>query len=110
MCNCETGSRRNCGEIDCCNPDYLPPTRQGFFDAIGNEVDYAYRKHSKVLWSRHEFMSILREEFEEAWDDVKADAPTEQLLAEVVQIAAMCLRYVETGDRTRGAHPPIKTR
>lgn len=85
-------------------------TREQFFKAMSDELDYAYKKHGKALWGRHEFSSILREEVDEAWDDVKADAPTEQLLAEVVQIAAMCLRYAETGDRTRGEHPPITPR
>lgn len=86
------------------------PTREDFFGAMAKELDYAYAKHGKELWGRHEFASILREEFDELWDDIKADAPTEQLLMEVVQVAAMCLRYAETGDKRRGAHPPLVTR
>ena len=41
------------------------------------------------------------EEVDEVWDDVKSNAPQDQLMAEVVQVAAMCVRYAETLDRFR---------
>lgn len=42
---------------------------------------------------------ILLEEVDEVWKDIKRDAPSEELLAEIVQAAAMCIRYCETGNR-----------
>lgn len=84
--------------------------RQHIFDAISKELDYAYTKHSTKPWSRHEFYAILLEEVDEMWDDIKSDAPQEQLLKEIIQVAAMAVRYLETGDATRGNHPTIPIR
>lgn len=71
-------------------------TRQEFFDAVSTELDRAYAKHGNASWTRHEFYGVIAEEFEEMWDDIKADAPREQLDKEIVQVAAMCARFVET--------------
>jgi len=73
--------------------------RYDLFQKIGEELDRAYARHGDLPWGRHEFFGILFEEVDELWDDIKADAPREQLMKELVQVAAMCFRYVETGDR-----------
>lgn len=78
--------------------------------AIRGELDHAYRKHGRDPWGRHEFYAILLEEVEELWAEIKSDAPQEKVLAELRQVAAMCFRYAETGDRKRGAHPVIPSR
>lgn len=78
--------------------------RTEFIDLVTKELDRAYQKHGKGLWGRHEFYGILKEEVDEAWEDIKNDQPTDKLLKEIVQIAAMCLRYYETEDRYRGMH------
>jgi len=72
--------------------------RRRFFQRIEKELDYAYEKHPGKSWSRHEFHSIVLEEFEEMWDDIKTDKPLDVLLKELVQVAAMCFRYAETGE------------
>lgn len=72
-----------------------------FFAKVRGEVERAYAKHGRDQWGRHEFYAILKEEVDELWDAIKADEPQEQVLAELVQVAAMCLRYAETGDRYR---------
>lgn len=72
--------------------------RSAFIDMMENELDRAYEKHGEEPWSRHEFYAILLEEVDELWDDIKADKPLEDALKELVQVAAMCLRYAETGD------------
>jgi len=64
-------------------------------------LDYAYEKHGKKLWGRHEFFGILQEEFDEVWDEIKADAPQANLKKEILQIIAVCYRYLNTGDRYR---------
>lgn len=64
--------------------------------AIAYELDRAYKKHGAPRWGRHEALSIIREEFEEAWDVVRADGPMKDLKAELTQLAAMCIRYLET--------------
>ena len=78
--------------------------------AIRGELDHAYAKHGRDPWGRHEFYAILLEEVEELWEAIKADAPQEEVLAELRQVAAMCFRYAETGDRYRGEHPAIPLR
>lgn len=80
--------------------------REDMMTRISAELDHAYKKHGRDPWGRHEFYAILKEEVDELWDDIKADAPTENVLKELAQVAAMCFRYAETGDRYRGAHPP----
>ena len=77
------------------------PERQGLCDRIGAELDRAYAKHGRQQWGRHEFYGIIMEEVEEMFDDIKADAPTAQLEKEIIQVAAMCFRFLETGDKYR---------
>lgn len=69
---------------------------------IERELEQAYQKHGSAPWGRHEWWAITQEELEEAWDAIKADAPSGELRAEIVQVAAMCIRYLEGPDRYRG--------
>lgn len=75
--------------------------RADFIAQIIAELERAYAKHGAEQWGRHEFYGILKEEVDELWDDIKSDAPQETLEKELIQVAAMCLRYFETGDRYR---------
>jgi NTP pyrophosphatase (non-canonical NTP hydrolase) len=75
--------------------------RDELFAQIGAELDHAYAKHGRDPWGRHEFYAILKEEVDELWDAIKADAPQADVRAELTQVAAMCFRYFETGDRYR---------
>lgn len=88
----------------------MSEARIGLMAAIAGELDYAYAKHGRDPWGRHEFYAILLEEVEELWEAIKSDAPQEEVLAELRQVAAMCFRYAETGDRYRGEHPAIPAR
>ena len=80
--------------------------RKGLWNDMADEVDRAYRKHGSAQWGRHEFYAILLEEVDEVWDAIKQDLPQDELIAEIVQVAAMCLRYTETGDRYRQPFQP----
>jgi NTP pyrophosphatase (non-canonical NTP hydrolase) len=75
--------------------------RQKFVKRIEDELDHAYSKHGMVPWGRHEFYAILLEEVDELWDAIKADESLEELLAEMIQVAAMCFRYAETNEDIR---------
>ena len=66
---------------------------------IETELDHAYEKHGRDQWGRHEFYGIMKEEVDEAWDAIKGDVSPELLLKEIIQVAAMCFRYLETEDR-----------
>lgn len=76
--------------------------REEFIKKIILEVEYAQTKHGVNKWGRHEFYGILKEEVDELWDDIKSNADQEKLLEELIQVAAVCLRYFESGDRIRG--------
>ena len=73
-----------------------------FFDAMIAEKNRAESKHGPEIWARHQFYGILLEEVDEAWADIKANVPQEQLMKELVQIASVCMRYFDTGDSRQG--------
>lgn len=75
--------------------------REELFQRIAVELDRAYAKHGREQWGRHEFYGILKEEVDELWDNIKSDAPQEDVLEEAMQVAAMVFRYYETRDRYR---------
>lgn len=75
--------------------------RAKIVELIASELDRAYAKHGTEQWGRHEFYAIIKEEFDEVWDSIKADEPQERLREEIIQVAAMAFRYLETGDRYR---------
>lgn len=88
-------------DVNLDQPNILPEFRADFMARIVSEADRAYRKHGDLQWGRHEFYGVIKEEFDEMWDDIKSDAPQEQLEKELIQVAAVCLRYYETRDRYR---------
>jgi hypothetical protein len=75
--------------------------RHMMFARVQRELDRAYAKHGREQWSRHEFFGILEEEFDEMWDEIKADAPQENVLQEMMELVGVCFRYFETKDRIR---------
>lgn len=77
--------------------------RSEFLEKMCSEVTRAYNKHGRRKWGRHEFYGIIKEEFDEMWAVIMADGPDEDLEAEMIQVAAMCLRFAETGNRYRSA-------
>lgn len=84
-------------------PDSEPEMirREELMADIASELDHAYAKHGSEQWGRHEFYAILLEEVDELWDAIKGDLSQEEVEAELRQVAAMCFRYYETGDRYR---------
>jgi hypothetical protein len=86
----------------------MNPTRAEALAAVEAALDYAYAKHGRDPWGRHEFFGVLYEEMQkELGDAIFADEPIEHVLEEAIQVAAVCIRYLETGDRYRGPHPPL---
>ena len=77
--------------------------RERIMAMIFEELDKAYAKHGQDQWGRHEFYAILKEEVDELWDAIKADMPMGEVRAEAIQVAAMVIRYLETGDRYQDA-------
>lgn len=74
----------------------LPAKREVMQDVIGRELDRAYEKHGRMPWSKHEFYAILLEEVDELWEAIRKDRPQEEVMSELIQVAAMCFRHVET--------------
>lgn len=73
----------------------------GWYSEIDAELQRAYDKHGREQWGRHEFYAIMREEVDELWDAIKDDEPQDRVREEAIQIAAIVVRYLETGDRYR---------
>ncbi|MFA7279146.1 MAG: hypothetical protein WC100_03530 [Sterolibacterium sp.] len=83
----------------------LGDKRQEMMGRIASELDRAYEKHGREQWGRHEFYAILKEEVDELWDCIKRDEPMENVEKEMLQVAAMCFRYFETGNRSFKGKP-----
>lgn len=65
------------------------------FDLVQKEIDYAAKRFGP-FHSSHEHLGVLLEEFEEWKDEVKANTDKMPIaLYELIQIAAVALRYVQ---------------
>jgi hypothetical protein len=76
---------------------------------VRREIDRARTVHPRPFASAHEGVSIIREEHDEFWFEVKLkDRNTLAMLKELTHVAAMCQRYAEdvlgvnTGKREEG--------
>lgn len=66
----------------------------GVLDRVANEVEKAMMKH-RPMYSAHEGHSVIREELDELWEEVRADTGTSvDASKEAAQIAAMGIRYL----------------
>jgi Zn-dependent M32 family carboxypeptidase len=68
-------------------------TNNEYVQKIVEEYNRATEKF-RPFQSKHEGISILREEFEELWEVVKADEDWSRLEEEAVQVGAMALRFL----------------
>jgi hypothetical protein len=60
------------------------------------ELMLARTKHPGVIASRHEAYSVILEELDEFWEEVKKQRPDDgAMLKELVQVAAMAVRAAE---------------
>lgn len=66
-----------------------------FREMVRVELEAARSKHPSKLNSRHEAYAVILEELDELWHEIKGDSKPERLLAELVQVAAMCQRMAE---------------
>ncbi len=63
--------------------------------AVDAELERAMRLHKEPIHSYHEAEGVIREEFEEFWDEAKLKKPDpEKAYEELVQTAAMCCRAI----------------
>jgi len=60
------------------------------------EVRRSITLHGCPLWGRHEAFAIIKEELDEVWEEVKKDGDSADLAVELMQTAAMCIRYLAT--------------
>lgn len=63
---------------------------------VGAEVERSIDLHGCPNWGRHEAYAIIKEEVDEAWDAIKANSGPDELVIELIQVAAMCVRYLAT--------------
>ena len=74
---------------------YTPSLPEDVLESIEAEYCHAKQKHPAGYASPHEAASIIREEFEEFWDTVKADANYMSMEFELRQIAVTAIRALE---------------
>jgi len=58
-----------------------------------NSAVFSNGFYGRNFVSRHEAISVIREEFEEAWDEVKTNGSKERLLSELEQLGAMVILF-----------------
>ena len=69
-----------------------------FAKLVKEELKRARAKHPEPLNSVHESYAVIMEELDEFWDEAKGQNTTRSnsvMLAELVQVAAMCQRAAE---------------
>lgn len=67
-----------------------------YIDAV-NELEWAKKSYPPMA-SPHEGYAIIREELDELWEEIKkkpSARDAKKMRAEVIQIAAMALRFAE---------------
>jgi len=62
-------------------------------DDVVSQLLYAREKFPRPFVNAHEGASVIREEFDEMWDEIKADN-REAACEEAIQVAAMAIRFV----------------
>lgn len=72
------------------------PLENGFAYLMNRELKRARNKHPKPMNSHHEAYAVVLEELDEVWDEVKSQhANPQRIIAELIQVAAMCNRWAE---------------
>jgi hypothetical protein len=66
------------------------------FQEVRDELARARKKFPRPQSSPHEGYGVLKEEFDECWDDIKANN-LEGARAEAIQVAAMAVRLILEG-------------
>lgn len=69
-------------------------TDESFLEDVAFELQQARQKHAPIH-SHHEAYGVIKEEFDEYWEEVKRQEPIRDplsLYSELVQVAAMAAR------------------
>jgi len=67
------------------------------FNDIYKEVERANSLYP-AFHSNHEAYAVILEELDEVWDEIKKSKEVtgnEQIKSELIQVAAMCVKYIE---------------
>lgn len=65
------------------------------FHEVAKELQRSYSMHPREFASAHEGHSVVREELEEVWDEIRAgNGESYQAGDEMVQVAANAIRYI----------------
>ena len=76
-------------------------------DQVAAELDRAYAKFPVPQASNHEGYAVLLEEVDEAWDEIKRD-DSAKARKEMIQVAAMAIRFIVDLDRREGCAGPTE--
>ncbi len=64
------------------------------YQEVAEELERARAKFPP-FHSAHEGIAVIREEFEELWDDTKLNASIKDMRAEAIQVASSAIRFIE---------------
>jgi hypothetical protein len=68
-------------------------TLEFILKSVKEEMEYATEKYGEFN-SYHEGISVLREEVEELWDEIRGEQNPDRIIKEAVQVTAMGLRFI----------------
>ena len=68
--------------------------KMNIYIGIENELRIARDKFHN-FHSYHEGYAVIKEELEELWDEIKTTENKEKMHKELIQIIAMCIRFIE---------------
>lgn len=78
--------------------------KQSLLRELTERVHAIDGRWGRTYASRHEMASVLREEFEEAWDVVKTNGPDERLREELIDVGVVVLRALRQLDEDAAIH------
>jgi hypothetical protein len=86
-------------ELEPIPPQFLLPIEiVSLLEEVGRELNRARQKHPVGMHSAHEAHSVILEELEEFWDQVKLQTnqrDPKEMRKELIQTAAMALRAIQ---------------
>lgn len=71
----------------------MPNNMEKWIDEIRAELKSATKRFGKFN-STHEGYGVIKEEFDELWDEIKKNSSKDIMSKEAIQLAAMSLRFL----------------
>lgn len=70
-------------------------TEPSFPAYVQDRLEYTRLKYPKPITSKHQAYTLIKDELDELWDEVRKENFKQGLLTELLDIAAVCQRVAE---------------